>query len=97
MKKVLLGALLLSVFGMANTASAAGHAISAGMQVSFVVQESCTVQAPDGAKATPTVACAHAAPVQVAPAAAAAPARDQDAAPSQTVASNDGRTWQITF
>jgi hypothetical protein len=98
MKKIGLGALLLSVFGLANTAFAAGHAVSASMQVSFVVQEACTVQAPDGAKAAPTVACAHAVPVQVAPAAAAASAAgDLAAAAAQTVAGADGRTWQITF
>lgn len=91
MKHIVTGALLLSVFGLSNPALAAGNAVSTAMQVSFVVQEACTVQAPDGSRAAPTVACAHEAPVQVSAAAQATPA----AAPSATVAGLDG--WQIYF
>lgn len=90
MKKIVLGALLLSMFNLANPALAAGNAVSTAMQVSFVVQEACTVQTPDGSRAAPTVACAHEAPVQV-----SAAAQATQAAPSQTVASLDG--WQIYF
>jgi len=90
MKKIVLGALLLSLFNLANPAAAAGSAVSTAMQVSFVVQEACTVQTADGSRAAPTVACAHEAPVQVSAAAAAAPS-----AVSQAMASVDG--WQIYF
>lgn len=88
MKNIAMGALLLTVFGLSSPALAAGNAVSTTMQVSFVVQESCTVQAPDGSRTAPTVACAHAAPVQVSAATAAA-------VPSTTAASPDG--WQIYF
>jgi len=87
--------LLLSVFGLGNTALAAGNAVSTAMQMSFVVHESCTVQTPDGSKAAPAVSCAHQAPVQVSAAAADRSAAIQ-AAPSQSLASVDGG-WQIYF
>lgn len=90
MKTFALGALLLSVLGFAN----AGNAVSTAMQVSFVVQESCTVQAPDGAKAAPAVSCAHQAPVLVS--AAADRGAATQAAASQTLAGSDGG-WQIYF
>lgn len=89
MKKIALGALLLSVFGFANPAIAAGNAVATTMQVSFVIQEACTVHVADGSHAAPAVSCVHQAPVQVSAAAAA------QAEPSQTVASADG--WQIYF
>jgi hypothetical protein len=92
MKKIAIGALLLSVFGLANTAFAAGRSVSAAMEVSFVVQESCNVLVTERAKAAPTVACAYAAPVQV----SVQPATAQ-AAPSQTLAGADERSWQIYF
>jgi len=94
MKKILLGALLLSVFGMATPALAAGNAVATTMQVSFVIQESCTVHLTDDSRSAPAVSCAHEAPVQVSP--AAAPASLQ-AAPSQTLAAADGTSWQIYF
>lgn len=93
MKHFAASALMLSVLFAAGNASAEGHAVSASMQVSFTVLESCTVQAPDGAHATPTVACAHAAPVQVSSSAAPEPS----AAPSQSAVADDGKSWKITF
>ncbi|TQK11882.1 hypothetical protein [Herbaspirillum sp. SJZ107] len=90
MKKIALGALLLSVFGFANPAIAAGNAVATTMQVSFVIQEACTVRVADGSHAAPAVSCVHQAPVQVSAAAGAAQAE-----PSQTVASAD--SWQIYF
>jgi len=87
MNKIALGALLLSVFGFANPAIAAGNAATTTMQVSFVIQEACTVRVADGSQAAPAVSCVHQAPVQVSAAA--------QAAPSQTVAGADG--WQIYF
>jgi hypothetical protein len=87
--------LLLSVFGLGNPAFAAGKAVSTTMEMSFVVQESCTVQTPDGSKAAPAVSCAHQAPVQVSAATADRSAALQ-AAPSQTLAGADGG-WQIYF
>jgi len=93
MKKLVLGALLLSAFGITGNASAAGKVASATMQVSFVVLESCTVQTADASKA-PSVACAHQAPVQVS---AQAVQAIQAAAPSQTVAAVDGQAWQVYF
>jgi hypothetical protein len=93
MKKLVLGALLLSAFGFTGNALAAGNVASATMQVSFVVLESCTVQTADASKA-PSVACAHQAPVQVSAQAAQAV---QAAAPSQTVAAVDGQAWQVYF
>lgn len=91
MKKIVLGALLLSAFGFANPALAAGNAVATTMQVTFVIQESCTVRTADNARTAPAVSCAHEAPVQVSAAAASV-----QAAPSQTVASADG-AWQIYF
>lgn len=88
MKNIVSGALLLSVFGLAGSAGAAGSVAGAAMQVSFVVQEACTVQA-DGA-AAPHVSCAYQAPVQVT-------SQAQAAAPSQTLAASDGQGWQIYF
>jgi hypothetical protein len=90
MNKVALGALLLSIFGFANPALAAGNAVATTMQVSFVIQEACTVNVADGSRAAPAVSCVHQAPVQVSAAASAT-----QAAPSQTVAGADG--WQIYF
>jgi hypothetical protein len=90
MKKRVLGALLLTVFNLANTASAAGNAVATVMQVGFVIQEACTVQVADGSRAAPAVTCAHDVPVRV----VSAPSGVQ-AASSQTVASTDG--WQIYF
>lgn len=90
MKKMALGALLVSVAGLANPAIAAGNAVGTAMQVSFVVQEACTVQVADGSKAAPAVSCAHEAPVQIAPAYVALQPT------SQTVAGVDGG-WQIYF
>jgi len=92
MKKIVLGALLLSVFGLANGAGNAINTVSASMQVSFTVQESCTVQVAERTKAAPTVACAYAAPVQV-----SAQSGAVQAAPSQTLAGADERSWQIYF
>lgn len=88
MKKIGLGALLLSVFAFNSSASAAGRVASTALQVSFVVQEACTVQA-EGAGA-PHVSCAYQAPVQVS-------SQAQAAAASQTVAASDGQGWQIYF
>ncbi len=90
MNKIALGALLLAVFGFANPAIAAGNAVTTTMQVSFVIQEACTVHVADGSHAAPDVSCAHQAPVQVSAAAGAT-----QAAASQTVAGADG--WQIYF
>lgn len=94
MKKIVLGALLLSVFGLGNPALAAGNAVATTMQVSFVIQESCNVQVADGAQAAPAVSCAHEAPVQVSPAVAGSTLQ---AASSQTLAAADGASWQIYF
>lgn len=96
MKKIALGALLLSAFGFTSNALAAGKVASATMQVSFVVLESCTVQTADASKA-PSVACAHQAPVQVSPQAPQAAQAVQATAPSQTVAAVDGQAWQVYF
>lgn len=90
MKKIVLGALLLSVSWLPQSGVAAGNAVGTAMQVSFTVLESCTVQAPDGARSAPTVACVHEAPVQVS-------AEASQLAPSQHVDSADGRAWQIYF
>jgi hypothetical protein len=90
MNKIALGALLLAVFGFAHPAIAAGNAVATTMQVSFVIQETCTVRVADGSQAAPDVSCVHQAPVQVSAAAGAT-----QAAPSQTVAGADG--WQIYF
>jgi hypothetical protein len=90
MKKLVLGALLLTVFNLANTASAAGNAVATVMQVGFVIQEACTVQSADGSRAAPAVTCGHDVPVRV----MSAPSALQ-AASSQTVAGADG--WQIYF
>lgn len=88
MNKIVLSAMLLSVFGFNGAASAAGRVASATMEVSFVVQEACTVHAQ--AKSAPQVSCAYQAPVQVT-------SQAQAAAPSQTVAASDGQGWQIYF
>jgi len=89
MKRIVLGALLLSMLNFAGTAAAASN--SATMEVSFVIKESCTVQLQDGARnAAPTVACGHNAPYQVSN-------QRQEPAQPQTQAQADGQTWQITF
>lgn len=88
MKKIVLGTLLLSIFSVNGSAIAAGRVASTAMQVSFVVQEACTVRA-EGA-AAPHVSCAYQAPVQVSSQATAT-------APLQTVAASDGQGWQIYF
>ena len=90
MNKIALGALLLAACGFANPAIAAGNAVATTMQVSFVIQEACTVRVTDGSHAAPDVSCVHQAPVQVSAATGAT-----QAAPSQTVAGTDG--WQIYF
>ncbi len=94
MKRIVLGALLLSSLHLAGNAVAASS--SATMEVSFVVKESCTVQLRDGARNdAPTVACGHDSPYQIQPQ-AQSPAPSQ-AASSQSGVQADGRTWQITF
>ena len=97
MKKIVLGALLLSVFTLADSALAAGNAVATTMQVSFVIQEACTVQVADGSKAAPAVSCAHESPVQVSPAAAATQLAASQTLASQAVAGSDGKSWQIYF
>lgn len=97
MNRIVLNALLLSTLCLAGSAGAASA--GATMQVSFVVQSSCTVKTPDGA--APTVACGRDVPFQVAARAdgAAAPA-DSPAAPAAAVAQDGqahGATWQISF
>lgn len=93
MKRIVLGALLLSMLNIAGTALAASN--SATMEVSFVVKESCTVQLQDGARnAAPTVACGHNSPYQVSSQASSQP-KAQPA--SQSSVQADGQTWQITF
>jgi len=90
MKRIVLGALLLS---MLDTAAAATAGTT--MEVSFVVKESCTVQLQDDARnAVPIVACGHNSPYQV-----SRQAQNQPQAPtaSQSGAQADGQTWQITF
>jgi len=89
MKRIVLGAMLLSALNLAGSAAAANA--SASMEVSFVIKESCTVQVQDGARnAAPTVACGHESPYQVSN-------QPQAAAPSEASVQADGRTWQITF
>ncbi len=91
MKRIVLGALLLSMLNLAGNAAAASA--GATMEVSFVVKESCTVQLRDGVRnAAPTVACGHDAPYQVS---AQAPAASQ--AGVQAGIQADGQAWQITF
>jgi len=91
MKQIALGALLFCVFGLGNPAFAAGNAVSTTIQVSFVIQEACTVRVADGSRAAPAVSCAREVPVQV----SAATTGAAQAASSQTIASADG--WQIYF
>jgi|GEM_PF-6762433 len=94
MKRIVLGALLLSMLNIAGTATAATTA-AATMEVSFVVKESCTVQLQDDARnAVPTVACGHNSPYQVSGQAQTEP---QAPAASQSGVQADGQTWQITF
>jgi type 1 fimbria pilin len=93
MKRIVLGALLLSLLSIAGSAAAASGSVT--MEVSFVVKESCTVQVKDGARdAAPTVACGHNSPYQVTP---QAPAQPQAPAARQASLQADGQTWQITF
>lgn len=88
MKKILVGALLFSFFNL--SAIAAGSAVGTAMQVSFVVQEACTVQVADGSRAAPAVNCSHEAPVRIT---AAAPSLQSES--SQTASVDGG--WQIYF
>jgi hypothetical protein len=93
MKRIVLGALLLSTLHLGGNAIAA--TASASMEVSFVVKESCTVQMQDDASgAAPTVACGHDAPYRVQP--QSAPQSGAPAAGQPAVQAN-GQGWQITF
>lgn len=96
MSRIVLKALLLSTVLLAGSAGAASA--GATMQVSFTVQSSCTVKAPDGA--APTVACGRDVPFQVAAQADQATAPAGSAAPAAAVAGDTqahGAVWQISF
>jgi hypothetical protein len=102
MKKLVVGAILLSLFSLPAVATAAGKTHSGAMQVSFVVQDACVVQAAaPSPMERPAVSCEYDSPYTVKPArqqaAASGAAADQRQAATSAPQPATAQEWTVYF